>query len=340
MHNEHKRRFIVIGLALFFWTLIVTVPVVAAVSLLCGLAWFFGGLPLGPGRFATAVCLLSLPAVRFVHAWVGGFEPADNTDMRAMAEFVAAASYVIIGGLWLAGMLVAIVMRFVRPAPFVLNPRLAIAGGVYALVLIVLAVAPTIIQARRAGPREALAAAVLGNDIASVERLILAGVDPGRSYGALGSRNLMVYALDEARPALVALLLDLGERGTLFPMHYLSHATSSGNPELVGLFLDHGADVNGVDGDPLNFAAQGGHAEVMRLLLERGADPNRHGSSGWTALMVVANNQPRPELVELLLDHGAELNLRNEVGQTALTIAQNKGHDTIAVLLRDAGAES
>jgi ankyrin repeat protein len=110
---------------------------------------------------------------------------------------------------------------------------------------------------------------------------------------------------------IAALLLEHG----MNPNHMNWHRTTllhemvwEGDVRKARLLLDHGADINAVDEEfrstPLGFAARWNRRDMVQLLLQRGADLNKSGAS-WA---------------------------------TPLAWAEKKGHQKIALDLRDAGA--
>ncbi len=85
---------------------------------------------------------------------------------------------------------------------------------------------------------------------------------------------------------------------------------------------------------------------MVRLLLKAGADPNVRDGEGDTALMYSVSHpmdlKHAVRLVTELLQAGADVNLRTETGVTALSLElhRGRGRDTVADLLRAAGAKS
>ncbi|MEO7457335.1 MAG: ankyrin repeat domain-containing protein [Gemmatimonadaceae bacterium] len=103
-------------------------------------------------------------------------------------------------------------------------------------------------------------------------------------------------------------------------------------------------DAQQVLDEALVWAAKSNRTEVMPLLVERGArvhaDPNR----GTPLLWAAANG--RRAAAQWLLAHGADVNQRatfgglgHGKGVTALHLAAQNGHETMASLLVDAGAD-
>jgi ankyrin repeat protein len=179
-------------------------------------------------------------------------------------------------------------------------------------------------------------------DVAEVERLLAAGVDPSAT-GRHG-HSALYEAAKRGDPAIVQHLLDAGanpnEVGYAIALH---EAASQGHEEIVRLLLSSGAspDLGGSHGQTaLECAAGRGRVGVVRILLDAGA---RGGEStggfgdmmGQTALhdAVEAGSL---EIVELLLERGWQVNAmrhlmrRNHKSQTPLDIALANGNEELA----------
>jgi Ankyrin repeats (3 copies) len=118
------------------------------------------------------------------------------------------------------------------------------------------------------------------------------------------------------------------------PLHV---ASRKGHSELVSLLLQHDANVNigstcFGNWTPLHFASCLGHAKVAQLLLEHGADVNAETTHYITPLWF-ASPEGRLEIVRLLLRNGAD-------GESPFEIVRLNGHDDIAQLLVEHGAET
>ncbi|MBN2147587.1 MAG: ankyrin repeat domain-containing protein [Anaerolineales bacterium] len=87
-------------------------------------------------------------------------------------------------------------------------------------------------------------------------------------------------------------------------------AASSGHLEMVRFLVQHGADIHAqiYDGRKgFHLAVTHGHLPVIEYLLDLGCDPNEPGGSGYTPLMVAAENNSYA-LAQLLIQHGADVN--------------------------------
>lgn len=132
-----------------------------------------------------------------------------------------------------------------------------------------------------------LTAAVEGNDLATVDELLVRGADPnGR----------------DARTGLTVLM----------------SAACQGNAAVVRRLLDAGADVFTTDArtgaTALHKACQGGSVEVARLLVERGAFVDAVTPTMGHTPVMDALWYKWPELVEYLVDQGANLELGTHYG--------------------------
>ena len=80
-------------------------------------------------------------------------------------------------------------------------------------------------------------------------------------------------------------------------------------------------------------------ASVVQLLLELGTDAKAADNDGWTALMFAARGG-HEAVAKLLLEHGADVNAAaNSDGWTALMVATRLGHEAVAKLLLEKGAD-
>jgi ankyrin repeat protein len=110
----------------------------------------------------------------------------------------------------------------------------------------------------------------------------------GEEWSGWSLRRLLKGALEEQRPAGVALLLEeIKERDVLFCVddtvtltEWLPRAVTLGNTEIVSSLLQHGADVNADARDRKGTTALVeaiilGSEPMLRLLIEHGADVNK-----------------------------------------------------------------
>ncbi len=174
---------------------------------------------------------------------------------------------------------VSVVVPVERPAPLVQAARSQDLAGVTRQ----LAAKPRPdVNQRSADGTTALHWAVYHNELALVERLILAGAN-------VNARNDY-----DATP--------------------LSEAAVTGNVAVLRKLLAAGADVESRNADgqtALMVLARSSNVEGTRLLLARGAKVNaREQWRGQTALMWAAA-EAQPAMVKLLLAHGAEVNARS-----------------------------
>ena len=138
----------------------------------------------------------------------------------------------------------------------------------------------------------------------------------------------------------------------------LTTAASTGQLEMVRYLVNQGADIHAKlttighaskqpDGrNALHLAARNGHLEIVEYLIEAGNDPNEPGGSGYTPLMLVAENNFY-DLADLLIQHGADVNAKHTGpggyialrGWTPLVFAINASKVRMTKLLIYSGAD-
>ena len=113
-----------------------------------------------------------------------------------------------------------------------------------------------------------------------------------------------------------------------------------GEAEAVRWLLDEGASIeavsrNGSANQPLHAALAGvGNAEVIDLLIEAGADLGFTGGGGVTPLHLAAARGDSAT-AERLLAHDVDPEAETSDGKTAADLAGERGHRSLAALLRD-----
>ena len=127
---------------------------------------------------------------------------------------------------------------------------------------------------------------------------------------------------------LLLALLFSSSVGFALPIH---DAARFGDVEEARRLLAAGADVEAKDNSgwtALMLAAQNGHVGVVQALLAARADVNAVCHSGWTALMLAAL-YGHVGAVQALLNAGADLTITNNAGQTPMQVATPEVQDAI-----------
>lgn len=122
----------------------------------------------------------------------------------------------------------------------------------------------------------------------------------------------------------------------------LSLACRQGKQDIVELLLESGANVNHrnkAGNTPLLEACSQGHVSIARLLLDRHANIDTPTETTHDSALTWACTLGNEEIVELLLHRNARVEHRTKDGCTALMFAALAGHERVAKLLLDHGAE-
>ena len=128
---------------------------------------------------------------------------------------------------------------------------------------------------------------------------------------------------------------DMQIAGGTFPLHI---ASENGHRERVLALLQRGADVlakNSAGSTALQLALEKGHADCASLLQTNARDDDRNTRN--TPLHTAAEGGDLAR-VSQLVDAGAVLDANSNKGYTALELAVEKGHASVAALLRSKGA--
>jgi ankyrin repeat protein len=200
--------------------------------------------------------------------------------------------------------------------------------------------------------------AVHRDDLATVERLLdaRANVNVADDHGV----SPLLLACTNGNVALVERLLAAGANpnmATASGHRPLMEGSRTGRTAVVRALIAAGADVNAADPfhgqTALMWAAAHRHPPLVRLLLEHGADVRGRSKVGFSSLMFAAQ-QGDLETTHVLLNAGAELDARTPDGVSALLIASGSvdgstsgqftivnpsGHEAVALLLLDRGAD-
>ncbi len=109
-------------------------------------------------------------------------------------------------------------------------------------------------------------------------------------------------------------------------------AAETGHFNIVSNFIEMGVDINALDENAnstaLILASEVGNLEMAQLLVKAGADVNIVNVEKYTALMCVANQNPRersesnPVIAKLLLENGARVDFEHCPGITVMELAR------------------
>ena len=133
----------------------------------------------------------------------------------------------------------------------------------------------------------------------------------------------------------------------LFLNHYIWQIALVNDVKMVELAIKSGSNTGLVtspyDGTALIAAAHLGHVEVVKALI-RGKAPLDHVNNlNWTALIesiVLGDGGPNHiETLRALVNAGANVNLADGNDVKPLTMATRRGYETMAEILKSAGAK-
>jgi len=159
---------------------------------------------------------------------------------------------------------------------------------------------------------EKLIAAVMRNDIATIEQMQNEGVDINTP--AIGDGTALIIAVKRDNGKMVQALIDLGadvNQSSLGDGNPLITAAMTNNINLAQLLIDNGADINAIvrrDETPLINATRRGHFEMTQLLVNQGADVNlsvKTGLSDGLKIRSPLNMSRSTEITDYLIENGA-----------------------------------
>ena len=125
-------------------------------------------------------------------------------------------------------------------------------------------------------------------------------------------------------------------------------ASSKGHTEIVKLLLEKGADTDSLKhdwnkGSAIYHASVIGHDVIVRLLLDAGAEVEIEEYSAYHSALHAAAANGHASIVTILISSGMDVNLKvgkpRRYDDTAVGLASMQGHDKVAKLLIEAGAD-
>jgi ankyrin repeat protein/L-ascorbate metabolism protein UlaG (beta-lactamase superfamily) len=185
--------------------------------------------------------------------------------------------------------------------------------------------------------------AVAGGHAEIAQLLLEHGADP--NLGRAGQTSPLFNTLWRDQVECARILLENGAKvdQTVFDSGtVLIYAAERASVEMVQLFIDHGASVDHVDEDgetALVVASAAGHADRVAVLLEAKADPDLGKDEGGRTALQLAALGGYVDVARQLLTAGANPNVATPLGETPLYLAHYYGHEEMAALLADNGAE-
>jgi ankyrin len=220
--------------------------------------------------------------------------------------------------------------------------------AVFALLLACIGVAFAVdaVDAPSADGTPALHQVVRMQDLEGARRLLKGGAD-ANAANRFGVRPLHV-AIDNADVPMIRLLLASHadpNSSDATGETCLIMAARSGNVDAVKALLDAHASVDATDPEykqtPLMVAARGGYAPIVQLLIKRGANVNAQTRTGPTPKFRLPSSNSGSKGAGIVRGGWPERGERDPTpgAKTPLLYAAREGHEDVAKLLLDAGAD-
>jgi ankyrin repeat protein len=233
-------------------------------------------------------------------------------------------------------------------------------------------------QASGVSDGQALAHAILQNQVEVVRTLLAKGISPNLRVPLAKEDQWFVQSGADPAPPLIVLAASFGSPDSVIVKMLLEKgadpnaADKLGNTPLmkaaelgwmssIDPLLAKGAKVNARRADgatPLMLAQGNLNLAAVARLIEKGADINAKDAAGSTPLhyairraqhnpMRIYGRKDKPEedrasylsLIQFLIDHGAKVDTKDKSGQTPLDVAVSLGRTDAADVLRKAAWE-
>ena len=202
----------------------------------------------------------------------------------------------------------------------------------------------------KAGWSPLMVAAAANPSAEAVAALLKAGAD--LLYVDANGCSILHYAVGNANPEVVQLLLDMGlDEDVNMPSLAGDTPLTWGAqirilPEVIEMFAEAGADLNAKNyhgGTPLvyaiNFYGNNNAKEMIPALIKAGANVNDQSNPHRvTPLMLAVCNIKDASLIEAFIKGGADVNLKDDRGATAMNYAVHFKNDAAVRVLQKYGA--
>ncbi|KAF0691495.1 Aste57867_17297 [Aphanomyces stellatus] len=185
-----------------------------------------------------------------------------------------------------------------------------------------------------------LGAAARTGNLEEVQKLIASGCNPNSVDE--DERTALHWAASSGHMDVVEFLTDMTQIDHKDDSGWtaLMSAVSAGHVDVASYLLSKGANANlANENGQIALHYHKGRQEMTELLLDSTSDINKADRCGATPLTKALGGRPAPEIIVMLLDHGAKLNMKDINGNTPLHIALLEGHEGIAALLVEHGAD-
>ena len=166
--------------------------------------------------------------------------------------------------------------------------------------------------------------ATLHNDIKAVEDALNKRANPNANDFNWDQSTALIESCKNGNKDICLLLISNGANlnlGDIYDNHPIHYACLNGHSDIAEILVQNGANVNikGYYGrTPLHYACskKRGNRKVIRKLISMGADVNCMDHSGWTPLMVLAENC-LTDIMKELIDAGADKTIKYKNNNTA-----------------------